>query len=76
MKYDTYVPGLSKKLSQLIIDSGMEVSEVAKKSHIGKTLLYLYISGESSPSAKSLMKLCETLDVSADYLLGLNTKGK
>lgn len=43
--------------------------EFAKRVGIGRTTLYTYLNGESSPHATTLARMCSILGVSADYLL-------
>jgi transcriptional regulator with XRE-family HTH domain len=45
--------------------------ELSRICGLGETAINTYERGEVEPSAKHLKKMAETLNVSADYLLGL-----
>lgn len=45
--------------------------ELARAANISKQCISDYKSGKSVPSIETLFLICKFLDVSADYLLGL-----
>ena len=50
----------------------LSVEELASKSGISESTLYNLESGlRPLPNSNTLIKLCKTLDVSSDHLLGL-----
>lgn len=63
--------GFSKRLQGAIWKSGLSNREIAKRAHISRGLLYAYLNGQSTPTGENLMRLCDVLKVSSDWLLGL-----
>lgn len=53
----------SKKLTQ---------AELASKIGVSKWAVTSYEQGRTSPSIEVLIKICETLDTSSDYMLGIS----
>lgn len=51
--------------------SDVKQTELAKAANVTKQCISDYKSGKSEPSIDTLFLLCRYLDVSADYLLGL-----
>ena len=51
--------------------SDVKQTELAKAANVSKQCISDYKSGKSEPSIDTLYLLCRYLDVSADYLLGL-----
>ena len=51
--------------------SYVKQTELAKAANVSKQCISDYKSGKSVPSIDTLYLLCQYLDVSADYLLGL-----
>ena len=51
--------------------SDVKQTELAKAANVSKQCISDYKSGKSEPSIDTLFLLCRYLDVSADYLLGL-----
>lgn len=51
---------------------GLTQSALARKAELTPAAIWQMESGQREPSAGSLRKLAEALEVSADYLLGLN----
>lgn len=45
--------------------------DLAKATNVSKQCISDYKSGKSTPSLDTLYLICKCLDVSADYLLGL-----
>ena len=46
--------------------------QLAKEANISKQCISDYKTGKSTPSIDTLFLLCKSLNVSADYLLGLS----
>lgn len=63
--------GFNHRLRQAFDNSGMTYKELADKSGLHLSGLYQYLVHNNMPSTYSLMQLCKALNVSADYLLGL-----
>jgi transcriptional regulator with XRE-family HTH domain len=52
--------------------SNIKHSDLAKAANVSKQCISDYKSGKSVPSIDTLYLICKYLDISADYLLGLN----
>lgn len=61
--------GFGTRLHLLRLDTGLSVDTFAAKCSIAKSTLQGYESGQYDPSIPALLQLCETLDVSPEYLL-------
>ena len=59
------------RLRQALADKNMTRQELAYKTMISEASIYLYLNNGATPSAIYLKQICEVLNVSADYLLGL-----
>lgn len=53
-------------------NSGIKQNELAKQIGISKQCVSDFKSGRAFPSIQTLTLICKHLDVSADYLLGLD----
>ena len=62
------------KLKFLRIKSGLTQSQLAEKLNISPSTIGMYEQGRREPDNKTLIKLCNILDTSVDYLLGLKHK--
>lgn len=51
--------------------TNVKQTELAKAANVSKQCISDYKSGKSTPSIDTLYLICKYLDVSADYLLGL-----
>lgn len=63
-------------LKALRLQSGMTQKDLAAKIGVTKSVVSYYELSERSPSPEILVKLANIFHVSADYLLGLDTKSK
>lgn len=59
-------------LRDLLREKGLTASEAARKAGLSPASVNFYVNGNRCPDAPALFKLCNALDVSADYLLGLS----
>lgn len=59
------------RLIKAIKQSGLKQKEIAKQALISNATLSDYIHKNKFPTLTTFAKLCEVLDVSADYILGL-----
>jgi len=64
--------GFGKRLEQSILDSGLTYIQIEKISNLNHTNIYAYVQETMIPNSYTLYLLCKTLNVSADYLLGLS----
>lgn len=51
--------------------SNIKQTALAEAAHVSKQCISDYKAGKSVPSIDTLYLICKTLDVSADFLLGL-----
>jgi len=61
--------GLSERLKSLRMQKGLSQRAFTKSIGLNYTQYNRYENGETVPSAESLSKLADALDVSVDYLL-------
>ncbi|MCI5791452.1 MAG: helix-turn-helix domain-containing protein [Clostridiales bacterium] len=61
----------TERLSEAIKASGKKQTEIAAEVGITKQCISDFKVGKSYPSIQTLALLCKVLDVSSDYLLGL-----
>lgn len=59
------------RFSECLKFSDVKQTELAEAVKVSKQCISDYKSGKSKPSIDTLILICEFLDVSADYLLGL-----
>lgn len=59
------------RLRRALANKNMTRQELAYKTMISEASIYLYLNNCVTPSAIYLKQICEALNVSADYLLGL-----
>ena len=62
----------TKRFNEILKISGKTQVEIAKAVHVTKQCITDYKTGKSVPSIETLYLLCQFLEVSADYLLGLS----
>lgn len=70
MRTSYRVDGFEKRLKTAIANSNLSVTDVQRKSGVSRSNMWAYFNGVN-PSIYTLMRLSKTLNVSADYLLGL-----
>lgn len=64
--------GFEKRLEKAVLSSGMTETLICKRADISRAQLWEYLYNMRKPSVETLAKLAVALDVSTDYLLGLN----
>jgi transcriptional regulator with XRE-family HTH domain len=62
----------TQKFNEALKQSGISQTELANKIGVHKQCISDYKSGKSFPSLPTLRLIAVTLEVSSDYLLGLN----
>ena len=62
------------RLRETLRDKSMTQEELARKALISKSTVYMYINCGVLPTADNLKAVCEVLNVSADYLIGLERR--
>ena len=63
---------IRERLTEAIRTSGKKQVEIAEQACIADTTLSDYIHKRTLPSIETFALLCRALDVSADYILGLD----
>lgn len=61
----------AKKLKEIRESKGLSQSEVSKALGLSRNAFTNYETGIREPSLDTLKLICQILEVSADYLLGL-----
>lgn len=67
---------LGEKIEKILAEKGMSQRQLAKEMGISPSSLNQYVRGRKNVGLKIILNLCKTLDVSSDYLLGLETGKK
>ena len=62
---------IQEVLSEYFTLSSISPNQFAARFHIPQSKIYNWIKGLSSPSLESCLALCDALNCSLDYLLGL-----
>lgn len=62
---------IQKRLRSAIKESGIEQKEIAKAIGVSAQTVSKYMRENIFPALDTLAKLCRYLDVSSDYILGL-----
>lgn len=61
--------GFTERLYDTVLKSGLEITEISRKTGISRSSVYAYVINGYAPNITALAKLCKVLGVSADYLL-------
>ena len=61
-----------ERFNEILKNSGKTQTEIANELEVSRQAISEYKAGRSVPSLEKLYVLCKFLDVSADYLLGLD----
>ena len=62
----------TKRFNEILKHSGKMQVEIARAISVTKQCVTDYKTGKSVPSLETLYLLCQYLEVSSDYLLGLS----
>lgn len=65
-----YLEGFTERFNKAIWDSKMDISMISKQSRVSRSVIWSYQNGVL-PKCDNLAKLAVVLNVSADYLLGI-----
>lgn len=66
----------SERLKKTLVERKMTQCDLVSASKVSRNSISKYANGICLPSGTHLIAIAEALDVSADYLLGLNDKAK
>lgn len=69
-KRTAYLQGFTERFNQAIWDSNKDISMISKQSRVSRSVIWSYQNGVL-PKCDNLAKLAVVLNVSADYLLGI-----
>lgn len=61
----------SERLTEVLREKGISQSELAKKINMSQSIVNYYCRGRHEPPFDTLILICNVLDESADYLLGI-----
>ena len=61
--------GFFERLYDVYMKSGLEVTEISKRTGIARSSVYGYLYYGITPNITALFKLCIIFNTSADYLL-------
>ena len=62
---------IKRRLAEEIKGSAMSVAEIAHKVGVSPEMVTQYCTTKKLPKLDTFAKLCKVLDVSSDYILGL-----
>ena len=62
----------TQRFNEILKNSGVKQTDLAKYCGVVKQNISNFKSGKSFPSIETLYKMCQYLECSADYLLGLS----
>ena len=62
----------TERFNEMLDICGKTQNQIASEIHVKKQCVSDYKYGKSVPSLETLFLLCKSLEVSADYLLGLD----
>lgn len=60
-----------ERLNEILNENGISQVALAKKIEMSQGVVNNYCTGKREPTLDVLMRICEVLEISADYLLGL-----
>ncbi len=60
------------RLREELKQNGMSVKALAEQISVSPEMVTQYCTTKKLPSLDTFIKICKALDVSADYILGLN----
>lgn len=65
------IHGFPRRLRMAMVLREMNSMDIVRASTVGCKQISSYLNGHNEPTVSSLLHLCEALDVSADFLLGM-----
>ncbi len=67
-------PIFSKRLKELREDRGYSQSHLSQILHVSRSCITSWENSISLPDIQNLVAICETLNISIDYMLGITDK--
>lgn len=62
------------RLNRIVNEIDISMGDISVDSGCARDIVASYLRGERLPNARTLMNLCNYLNVSADWLLGLSNE--
>ena len=63
-----------ERLNMVLYEQKITQADLDKRTGIGRANISRYVCNKQMPTVDSLIAICKTLDVSADWLLGLSDR--
>ena len=63
-----------ERLNMVLYEQKITQAELDKRTGIGRANISRYVCNKQMPTVDSLISICKTLNVSADWLLGLSDR--
>ena len=63
-----------ERLNMVLYEQELSQADLDKRTGIGKANISRYVCNKQMPTVDSLISICKTLNVSADWLLGLSDR--
>ena len=63
-----------ERLNMVMYEQKITQAELDKRTGIGRANISRYVCNKQMPTVDSLISICKTLNVSADWLLGLSDR--
>jgi transcriptional regulator with XRE-family HTH domain len=63
-----------ERLNRLLYEQKLSQVELDRRTGIGRANISRYVCNKQIPTVDSLISICKTLNVSADWLLGLSDR--
>ena len=67
---------IGDRLYEIRAERDLSYGKIARMTSTSDTTWMRWETGETTPSAKVIIAICETFNVSADWLLGLSERRK
>lgn len=71
---DLNLQNIQIRLRTAIKESGIQQKEIAKQIGVSAQTVSKYMKADVFPALDTLAKICVVIDVSADYILGIDQK--
>ncbi len=69
-------PSFARRLRIALAKNNMTSADLCRDTTLGSGQISNYLNGHQEPGATRIVQMCEALDVSADFLLGLTDEMK
>ena len=70
------IHGFPRRMRMAMTLRKMNSADIVRRTTMGNGQISNYLNGHQEPTISSLLHLCEALEVSADFLLGLSDNPK